>query len=130
MKIKKVINIEDNVFKHIAIKRALERCGVETVIQKTNGEDGVSEIERAIATGQSYDLLVVDMHFSVHGEDRLDAGEWVIEKLKEKEIPIPIILCSSVRYQFPGTVACIFYNEKSRDIDSDMRDALRIAESL
>lgn len=130
MPTKTILNIEDNIFKHMAIKRALERCGIHSVTHKNNAEDGISEIERAIASGHPYDLLVLDMHFPVNGENRFDAGEWVMEKLKEKGISIPIIICSSVRYRFPEAAACIFYNERSGDIDADMREALKAVELL
>jgi CheY-like chemotaxis protein len=125
MKIKKVINIEDTILKHIAIKRALNKCGIGLIDQETTAISGIERIEEAIKEGNPYDLLVVDMHFPIEkGQDDFKAGEYVINTLKEKGINIPIILCSSVRYNIPNIEGCIFYNEKSGDLDSDMRELI------
>ena len=38
-----------------------------------------SMIEKAIAEGEPYDLLITDMHFSVNGVDDTKAGFYVID---------------------------------------------------
>lgn len=122
--IKRVLNIEDTVFKHIAIKRALNKAGVPFVDEASTGDKGLEMIEASIVSGKPYDLIVTDMHFSIYGQDDVQAGMKVILELKRRGIEIPVVVCSSVRYNIPEAVECIFYNEKSRDIDADIREML------
>lgn len=119
-----VLNIEDDIFKHIAIKRALEFCGIHRVDHATNSDEGLRMLDASLGN-EPYDLLVLDMQFPVsgkyHGEE---AGIYVMEQLKKKLIDIPIIICSSLRLRIEGAVDCLFYN-KSRDLNMDMRNALK-----
>ena len=124
MQIKRVINIEDNVYKHMAIKRALNYCGIMDVDDATNGDDGIVKIEAAIAEGNPYDLLITDMHFPIHGEENVKAGELVMEELRNRSIDIPVVVCSSQPYRIPGAAHNIFYNERSRDINWDIKEML------
>lgn len=121
--VKKIINIEDSVGKAWDIKRALEWNGYPEVDLATNAETGIAMIEKAIADGEAYDLLITDMHFLVNGVDDTKAGLYVIEELRRKGIEIQIIVCSSIRYNIPGIEGCIFYN-KSRDLNWDFREVL------
>ena len=123
--VKKVLNIEDTLFKHIAIKRALNRAGVPFVDEATNGDKGLAMIETSIAEGEPYDLIITDMHFPIYGEDDVQAGMKVIHELKRRGIDIPVVLCSSLRYDIPEVVECIFFNEKLRDINADIREMLK-----
>lgn len=123
MKIEKVINIEDTILKHIAIKRALNKCGVILVDQEETAEKGIEQIEKAIKEENPYDLLVLDMHFCANGINDKRAGLYVIEQLKNKNIQIPIVVCSSIRFENLDRVeACIYYNEWSGDLDFDIKE--------
>lgn len=123
--VKKVLNIEDTVFKHIAIKRALNKAGVPFVDEAATGDKGLAMIEKSIAEGNPYDLVITDMHFPIYGEDDVQAGMKVIHELKRRGIEIPVVVCSSLRYNIPEVVECIFFNQKSRDIDADIREMLK-----
>lgn len=122
--IKRVLNIEDTVFKHISIKRSLNKAGVRFVDNATTGDKGFEMIEASIADGKPYDLIITDMHFPIYGQESPEAGMEVIRELKKRGIEIPIAVCSSVRYNIPEAVECIFYNEKSRNLDDDIREML------
>lgn len=122
-KIKKIINIEDSVGKHWDINRALDWNRYPEADLAINGETGIAMIEKAIADGEPYELLITDMHFVVNGTDNPKAGLFVIEELKRRGIKMPIIVCSSIRYNIPEIVGCVFYN-KSRDLNWDFREAL------
>ena len=130
MQIKRVINIEDNVYKHIAIKRALNKSNVLIVDSENNGNDGIAMIENAITDGKPYDLLVTDMHFPIHGEDNVKAGELVIAELRKRGIDIPVVVCSTHPYNIKEAVHNIFYNERSRDIDWDIKEMLEKLQSM
>ena len=123
--VKKVLNIEDTAFKHIAIKRALNKAGVLFVDEAATGDKGLAMIETSIAEGNPYDLVITDMHFPIYGEDDVQAGMKVIHELKRRGIEIPVVVCSSLRYNIPEVVECIFFNQKSRDIDADIREMLK-----
>lgn len=123
--IKRVINIEDTIMKHAAIARSLKKAGIAEIDLATNAENGLRMIDVAIKEGKEYDLLITDMHFGVNGQDRQDAGLYVIEELKKANIDIPIVVCSSVRYRIPEILDCIYYNERSGDLDGDIRAIVR-----
>ena len=124
MSIRKVLNIEDTALKHVAIARALNKAGVPFVECAKNGDIGIEMVEKSIKDNRPYDLIITDMHFPIYGEDDFQAGIKVIRALHDRNINIPIVVCSSVRYNVPEAADCIFYNEKSRDIDSDIREML------
>ena len=124
MRIIKVINIEDDAIKHAAIKRALKSNGVSHVDRARNAEEGLDMIDNAIEKGEPYDLIVLDMQFPVNGVYSKEAGRYVIKELKRKDVEIPIIICSSINYDIPDTVGCIFYN-KSRNLNWDMKEILK-----
>jgi len=108
----RAINIEDKVLKHTSIKRVLSNLKYEVTWKKTL-TDGIEEIKQASAKGRPYDLLVLDMHFPITKDDYdRKAGEKVIAILEEEHIKLPTIVCSSVHYDIPQIVGCVFYNEK------------------
>ena len=129
MKINKVINIEDTILKHVAIKRELKAEGIQQVVLADNAEKGIEEIERAKAAGEPYELLVCDMHFDFFGKDDSEAGEKTLKLLREKGIEIPVIFCSSQNWQIPGSIGTVFYNE-SRYWEQDMREMIKKVEAM
>lgn len=122
-KIKRILNIEDTIGKHWDVNRALYWNNYPNAELATTAEKGIQMIESAIAEGTPFELLITDMHFSAKGEDNHKAGLYVIEELKKKGIEIPIIVCSSIRYNIPEIVGCIFYN-RSRDLNWDFKELL------
>lgn len=120
---KKIINIEDTIGKHWDINRALEWNRYPKADLAENAETGISMIEAAIDAGEPYELLIADMHFSVNGVDDTKAGFYVIEELKRRGITIPIIVCSSIRYNIPEIAGCVFYS-RSRDLNWDFKEIL------
>lgn len=126
MRIIKVINIEDDAIKYVAIRRSLKSNGVSEVDRARNAEEGLDMIDNAIEKDEPYELLVLDMQFPVSGTYNKEAGRYVIKELKSKNINIPIIICSSINYDIPDVVGCIFYN-KSRNLNWDMKEVLEKA---
>jgi CheY-like chemotaxis protein len=121
--IKRVLNIEDDIVKYIDITRALKHYGIENIDHEDNAEDGIERLVEAIENGEPYDLLILDMHFPVNGVNNEEAGMYVIQQLKEHNISIPIIICSSMRLLIPEVVGCIYYS-KSQDLNQDMKKML------
>lgn len=122
----KIINIEDMMIKHCEINRALKYNGYPEAECAQNAEKGLRMIEDALAEGKPYELLITDMEFPVNGVINSKAGIFVMKELERKEIQIPIIVCSSVRYNFSerkNIVGCVFYN-KNRDLNWDFKEVL------
>ena len=122
-KIKRIINIEDSMGKHWDINRALSWNGYPNAELASNAEQGLEMIEIAIKEGNPYELLITDMYFSVHGAESEEAGLYVIEELKKRNIQMPIIVCSSLNYNIPEITGCVFYN-KSKDLSWEFREVL------
>ena len=60
----KVLNFEDSVYKANAIRKILgNRCGVASVEQVSNVEDGLKMLKDAENAGEPFNLIITDMHF-------------------------------------------------------------------
>ena len=130
MIVRKVLNIEDLPTKHVAVRRALERCGVISIDHAETAVDGLDMIEAAIAEGKPYDVIVSDMYFPMSkGGMEVQAGMYVIEELHARGIQVPVIVCSSARMVIPEIVGCIHYSSKN-DLDADMREMIDIVRNM
>lgn len=131
MQVRRVLNIEDTMTKHVAVLRALNRCGVEKVDHATTAMEGLAMVETAIEEGKPYHAIVADMYFEVSpGAGESKAGYYVIEELENRGIDVPIIVCSSARLVIPNIVGCIYYNELRGDLDADMREMIEIVRAM
>lgn len=117
-----ILNLEDNVFKHHDICKAVERGSFANLKIECVGNlaDGLSKIEEAINQEKPYDLIITDMWYPEKpgGSDN-DSGEALIKVVKERGWDIPIILCSSVNYRFPGILGSVHYSE-NEDWESEI----------
>ena len=130
MVIRKVLNFEDLPTKHVAVRRALERCGVPYIDHVENAVDGLDMVEAAIAEGKPYDLIVSDMYFPMtKGGMEVQAGMYVIDELKARGIDVPVIVCSSARMVIPEIVGCIHYSSRN-DLDADMREMIEMVRNM
>lgn len=130
MIVRKVLNFEDLPSKHVAVRRALERCGVPNIDHADNAVEGLDMIEAAIAEGKPYDLIVSDMYFPVSkGGMEVQAGMYVIEELQARGIDVPVIVCSSARMVIPEIVGCIHYSSRN-DLDADMREMIEMVRNM
>lgn len=117
-----ILNLEDNVFKHHDICKAVERGYFANLKIDCVGNlaDGLSKIEEAINQEKPYDLIITDMWYPEKpgGSDN-DSGDALIKEVKERGWDIPIILCSSVNYRFPGILGSVHYSE-NEDWESEI----------
>lgn len=105
----RVLNIEDEIFKHCAIARVLRDLGIEDVTQVNNLEEALELIEQ-----NEYDLYITDMHYPERrGSGDAKSGEKFIELMNEKGNTVPIIMCSSARFGFSSILANVHYAENS-----------------
>ena len=131
MQVRKVLNIEDSIPKHVDVKRALERCGVLMVEHAMTATEGLDMIEAAIEEGKPYHLLVTDWYYPISPRGaEAQAGRYVMDELKARGIDIPVIVCSSARLVEPDAVGCIHYSPYRNDLDADMREMVEIVRNI
>lgn len=123
MKDIKVIHLEDSILKHIAISCVLKAIGISAIARVGNLDEGIRRIETEAISGTPFDLVITDMHFPLRsgGEASWKAGEIVLEKLREREIEIPVIVCSSMNMKVPGAYGCVWYSEL-RDWEKELKE--------
>ena len=123
----KVLNFEDSVYKANAIQKILgNRCGVASVEQVSNVEDGLKMLKDAENAGEPFNLIITDMHFPMRSGAISDteAGEKLVQILQEQGNQTKIIVCSSRNMKLPGVYGCIWYSEIS-DWDEELCDLVR-----
>ena len=114
----KAVIVDDAAVKSIHIERALQFCGVENIVMFDHQEALWEYLETSEA-----DLIVTDMHYPLaKGEkENEEAGFILLEKMKQREHPIPVIICSSQNYRSPDALGTVWYN-KLRDIEFDFKE--------
>ena len=123
----KILNIEDDIFKHNDIRKALEFCGVHDVDWCENLQDGIEMLDSLINEDKNtYDLIISDMHYPLAKGmvADYDAGKKLIAYLKDRNVNIPVIICSSLRLKIPEAKACVWYNP-SRDLGWDFKEIIQ-----
>lgn len=117
----KVLNIEDDAFKHNDICKVLTSCGENTVYWEKNYEDGWKAIKNAEDAEKPYDLIITDMYYPREAGGREEAsGELIIQKVIDQELKVPVILCSSVNLRFSEIFGCVYYN-RIRNWEDDLK---------
>jgi CheY-like chemotaxis protein len=114
--IMRILNVEDEVFKHRKIENVIEGCGRHEVAWAKNYEQAIEMLE------EPYDLVITDMNYPMaRGEkDAPDAGEKLLEALAGK---VPVIVCSSVNYKYPVAYGCVWYSDIN-DWEAELRKFL------
>jgi len=117
-----VVVIDDDIFKAINIKRALENNGISKVTLVGDQESFWSLLKE----GKHFDLIVTDMHYPLQKGKWADpdAGFILIEKMKEMAIDIPIIICSTRNFQSSDAWGTVWYSELM-DISVEFRKLLK-----
>lgn len=108
----KILNFEDNVYKHLDIKKAIEMAGRHEMAWVGSVEEGMAELGKAGREGHPYDLIITDMHFPVYigGESDLRAGYRVLEEVQKRGLSIPVIVCSSMNIRPAGCCGSVWYS--------------------
>ena len=57
----RVLNIEDDTFKHNDICKALSECGIKDIEWSNNLADGWKQIKNTIDSNNPYDLIITDI---------------------------------------------------------------------
>ena len=122
--IRKVLIVDDNVYKKIDIQRVVRNLGAERVDWERSLETALLRLEQEKEA--PYDLIITDMNFpeKAGGDPYYRSGVRLIDALAGKGIRIPVILCSSVRYSVGGVAGCVWYSEL-RDLEADFRECVK-----
>lgn len=68
-------------------------------------------------------LQTCTIHWQKGEKENEEAGFILLEKMKQREHPIPVIICSSQNYRSPDALGTVWYN-KLRDIEFDFKEIL------
>lgn len=107
----KTLYFEDDPDKLWEVSNVLERAGIQAD-HAADLQNGLQKWEEATASGEPYELILTDMQFPLAPADPVcvNAGERVIARLREKQDPVPVIVCSSVPYRIPEIHGCVWYS--------------------
>ena len=126
MKHLKILHLEDNAMKQTAIARVLHDVCEAEIDWVTDVASGMKKIEEIKEQGDMYDLVITDMQYPLKkgtGIDE-DAGEVFIGQMKDQNVEIPIIVCSSMRLRMREAYGCVWYHERN-DWEMELRGMVR-----
>ena len=123
----KILNVEDDPYKHQDIKRALNRMGITDITLEESVNGAVISVLESIENHNPFDLIISDMQFPLFTNVRPDddAGMTFIAELKEQNIDIPIIICSSFRLNIPEVMGCVHYS-RNTDLWEEFRKLIEL----
>lgn len=126
MKYLKILHLEDNAMKQTAIARVLHDVCEAEIDWVTDVASGMKKIEEIKEQGDMYDLAITDMQYPLKkgtGIDE-DAGEVFIGQMKDQNVEISIIVCSSMRLRIREVYGCVWYHERN-DWEMELRGMVR-----
>lgn len=111
----KILNFEDGSLKHAAICREIQSSLKVQIDWVRNAADGLVKLDEALGKGEPYDLIITDMHYPMAPGERSDreAGEKLLEIVKQRYEGLPVIICSSHNMQYPDAYGCVWFSEIS-----------------
>ena len=91
---------------------------IKTAKEHIEGNIDIEEVKTRI--DEYYEVQGSRKNFEKENEE---AGFILLEKMKQREHPIPVIICSSQNYRSPDALGTVWYN-KLRDIEFDFKEIL------
>ncbi len=113
---------DDDVFKEINIRKALEFNGIRNITAVRNQK----KLWEQIYHGEDkIDLIVTDMQYPLEAGEAVDkeAGFKLIERMEKEKIRIPVIVCSSSNYKLSDILGSVWYNERN-DLNAKFKEVL------
>ncbi len=120
MEIKRILYVEDSINKYMDIATFLKRIGIH-IEHARNAEQAMKVVDESEA---AFDLFLFDMHFDFYGEDDHEAGEKLMNLMREKGYETPVVFCSSQNWKVHGSVGNIFY-VPTRDWEAEAMELFR-----
>lgn len=93
----KVLIVDDDAFKAREIRETLENLKIQDIDWRESKKSGLEALEQ-----EKYDFLVLDMYFPLEdgGDEVPCCGLLFLKEMKEKQIELPVIVCSTARMDF------------------------------
>lgn len=122
---RKTLILDDDIYKTIAIQRALEFCGITDIKTVSNQKSGMKYLYQCKEENAPVELIVTDMHYPLEAGTVADeeAGFKLVERLEAEGIEIPVIICSSLNLKDERVLGTVWYNDL-RDINRDFKEIL------
>lgn len=120
-----VVIVDDNIYKILEIRKALKANRI-TDIDDVGDQEKLWERIYGTDGAKRPDLIVTDMQYPLTAGSGIDkeAGLKLIERMKEEQIDIPVIICSESNYEgVRGILGSVWYRE-DHDIMLPLRDVL------
>jgi len=94
--IKKVLIAEDHESANISLQRTLEDLGIALVNYVYYCDDALTELQRALSSGNGYDLLVTDLQFEPdHHRQQLKDGTALIASARTIQPDLKVLVFSA-----------------------------------
>ncbi len=126
MKNLKILNLEDNAIKSSKIARVAKSICPAKIDWVRNLEDGLELIDQAGEDG-NYDVIISDMRYPLYaGGDDYDSGDELVKELEKRNSTIPVVICSTIKYDYSGTdnvIGAVQYQENG-DWDIELETIL------
>ncbi len=107
----KVLNFEDNIFKHMDIVKALNNIGITDIVHVDNAVEGLNIINKYPQPSKAFNLIITDMWFPWNkGGSERKSGDMVIMELKNMGIYTPIIICSTGGFSNEYALGSVLYS--------------------
>lgn len=119
--------VDDEILKAIDIRKALNFNRITDVDIVSNQEKLWDAIYESNSCSKKVDLIVTDMQYPLTAGGRVDrdAGFKLIERLKEEQMQIPVIICSTGNYQgVAGILGSVWYRGDASDLEADFKEIL------
>ncbi len=108
----RILNVEDSPYKHRQICDALSGASESNVDVESTLDDAIARIKAGFEEGRPYQLIITDMWYPENsGGPEARSGEKLIELIKQNGWEIPVIVCSSQNYKYPGILGNLYYSE-------------------
>lgn len=123
----KVLLLEDNLNKAMDVKSALIFCGIRDVIWEKYQDIGFERIYEHAKQDTPIQLIITDMQYPLHSGDGIneEAGFKLIERLKQEQLDIPVIICSTGNFENAASevLGIVCYNP-NRNLDWDLKSII------
>lgn len=119
---RRILILEDDKKKYMDLVMLLKKMDISDITWFNNAEEGIAAFKEG---KKSFDAVISDMHYPYYedGEPEEDTGLRLIAALKEADIPVPVIIVSSVHYNVPEAYAVIWY-QPERNYEDELRKVL------
>ena len=124
--IKKVLIAEDHESANISVQKTLEELGIPQSDYVYYCDDALTKIQRALQTGESYDMLITDLYFEEDAHvQKIDGGLKLIPAVRQIQPDLKILVFSAEHKS--STIEMLF---AKLDIDGYVRKARNDAKEL